>query len=240
MKNRPVIARLLRIFLVLSLLVLFMFFDSAFISSVSNENTIAYGMPLLSALSLPLIFFLGIVGWISIGKFENKDNLIIAKASYAKLEENIRTTKCMTALACIISILVCSVCLFVGISTRNVITDDYKIKHYSPIYSEGKEYILDNIYFVKIYPEAFYARFGGFESIYTVIELYINENDCFYFTSDEFKSFEDMIKLKEAIEKTDAKIYISDRAANDPDPDFLTEEEMLAVESFYEEYEKIK
>ncbi len=137
---------------------------------------------------------------------------------------------------------ICSVLMCTGILQRTVITPDYTIKSYNFVGKETTKYKPEDVKFVKIYPYAKYERYGGFYDIEAYIEIYINENDCFLFTNKDFDSFENLIAMNSAIKSENKKVYIADEAANEPDPeeDYLSEDDLLLIENFYKQYDKLK
>ena len=151
-----------------------------------------------------------------------------------------RIWKIKFSLICVCVFIVCSVILCAGTLQRTVITSDYNVKNYDFTGQVSAEYEPEDIRFVKIYPEAVYYRASGFDSFYTVVEIYINGNDCFLFTGGDFDSLEQLIEYKNILKENNVKVYISDRAENEPDPDELTEEQKNIYENFYNEYEKLK
>ena len=210
---------------------------------IGTENTIAYISDYSFVFLLPMAFFLAfllsfIIKMIRLKKRENK--------VWNPLEKTDRKSqikwKAGFSLICIFIFIICSLILCAGTLRRTVITDDYTVKNYNFAGQVNAEYKPENIRFMKIYPEAEYLRSSGFDHMYAVIEIYINDDDCFIFTSSDFYSFEQIREYKKAVEKHEIKVYFTDRAYNEPDPDThnLDDEDLEKIENFYAEYEKIK
>ena len=62
------------------------------------------------------------------------------------------------------------------------------------------------------------------------------------FRNYDFDSFDKIAETKNAIKNKGVKVYIADKAANEPDPDTdnLSEDDLLLIENLYKEYEKLK
>ena len=203
------------------------------IIAYTSDYSLAFFLPMGLLISVLVFLLVKKIGW-SKRRNNIRDPFIKTDAKDRKLRK-IRYTIIFSLLFVICTVLMC-----IGTLQRTVITPDYTIKSYNFVGQESAQYKPEDIKFVKIYPEAYYN--GGFEEIYAVIEIYINENDCFRFTNKDFDSFDKLIAMKSAIKKENKKIYISDKADNEPDPDMhnLSEDDLLFIENFYEQYEKLK
>ncbi|MEE1321251.1 MAG: hypothetical protein UHM85_06955 [Acutalibacteraceae bacterium] len=146
------------------------------------------------------------------------------------------------SLICVVVFIICSLILCAGTLRRTVITDDYTVKNYNFAGKINAEYEPESIRFMKIYPEAEYVKSAGFYDMYAVAEIYINENDCFLFTSRDFDSFEQIKQYKNAVKEQGKKVYITDRAYNEPDPEIhtLDEDDIILIKNFYTQYENLK
>ena len=208
---------------------------------IRTENIIAY----ISDFSLPFFLPMGIFIAFLINfthrlrKLKKRENQVWNPIDKTDKKEQ-RIWKIKFSLICVSDFIVCSAILCAGTLQRTVITSDYKVKNYNFAGKVSAEFEPENIRFVKIYPEAEYYRYSGFERYFIAVEIYINENDCFFFTNRDFDSFEQLVEYKNILDESGVKIYVSDQAENEPDPDDLTQEDSIYIENFYNEYEKLK
>lgn len=210
---------------------------------IQAENTIACRSDYSFAFFLPMGFFLAfLLNFLfkmrRLKKRENKVWNPIEKTDRKKQ----KIWKTGFSLICVFVFALCSLLLCAGILRRTVITDDYNVKNYNFAGQVNAELEPGSIRFMKIYPEAEYFRREGFNDIYAVAEIYINENDCYLFTSRDFDSFEKLCKYKKTVEDCGIKVYVSDRAVNEPDPeeDYLSDDKIMLLENFYAQYECLK
>ncbi len=210
---------------------------------IRSEDIIAYISDYSFAFFIPMGFFLAFLTnfLIKMSQLKKRKNKVwnpIEKTDKRKQKK----WKVGFSLISICVFVVCSLILCAGTLQRTVITSDHKIKNYNFAGQVNGEFEPESIRFMKIYPKAEYSRFDGFDHMYAVIEIYINENDCFYFTNSDFDSFEQIVQYKNAVEEKDKKVYVTGRVENDPDPelDDLTEEELKHIEDFYSKYESLK
>lgn len=208
---------------------------------IRAENIIAY----ISDFSLPFFLPMGIFVAFLINfthrlrKLKKRENQVWNPIDKTDKKDQ-RIWKIKFSLICVCVFIVCSVILCAGTLQRTVITSDYNVKNYSFTGQVSAEFEPENIRFVKIYPVAEYRRHTGFEKYFIAVEIYINENDCFFFTNNDFDSFEQLIEYKGILDESGVKIYVSDQAEYEPDPDDLTQEDLIYIENFYSEYEKLK
>lgn len=210
---------------------------------IRTEDIIAYTSDYSLAFFLPMGLLMSVLVFLLVKKiiWSKRRNNIHNPFIKVNAKERKRN-KIKFSVIFMLLFVICSVLMCTGILQRTVITPDYTIKSYNFVGQESEQYKPEDINFVKIYPEAYYARYGGFEDIHAVIEIYINENDCFRFTNKDFDSFDKLIAMNSAIKSENKKIYIADKAANEPDPeeDSLSKDDLLLIENFYKQYEKLK
>lgn len=212
---------------------------------IRTEGIIAYISDYSFVFSLPMCFFLAFMlhFLLKMRRLKKRENKVWNPIEKTDKKKQIKW-KIGFSLICICVFFVCSLFLCAGTLKRTVITDDYTVKNYNFAGRVNAEYEPENIRFMKIYPEAEYTRRagGGFIDIYAVIEIYINENVYFRFTSHDFDSFEHIRQYKNTVKEQDKKVYITDRAYNEPDPDThtLSDDEIALIEDFYNQYESLK
>lgn len=210
---------------------------------IRTEDIIAYISDYSFAFFLPMSFFLAFLlnFFIKIRRLEKRENKVWNP--FEKSDKKKQTKgKISFSFICICAFVSFLFISCAGILQRTVITSDYNLKNYNFIGQVNAEFEPESIRFMKIYPEAEYVRHGGFYDIYAVIEIYINENDCFCFTSHDFDSFEKITEYKNEVEEQGIKVYVTERAYNEPDPeeDSLTDDEIILIENFYTQYESLK
>lgn len=208
---------------------------------IRTEDIIAYISDFSFVFFLPMgIFVAFLINFIHrLRKLKKKENQVWDPIDKADKKQQ-RRWKIRFSLICICIFISCSCILCAGTLQRTVITSDYKVKNYNFAGQVSAEYEPESIRFVKIYPEAEYSRHTGFVSLHTVVEIYINENDYFSFCDFNFDSFEQLVEYKNILDENRVKVYIADNAENDPEPDDLTEDDVIYIENFYKEYEKLK
>lgn len=212
---------------------------------IRTEDIIAYISDYSFAFFLPMGLFLAFLlnFLIKIRRLKKRENKVWNPIEKTDKKKQIKW-KIGFSLICICVFFVCSLFLCAGTLKRTVITDDYTVKNYNFAGRVNAEYEPESIRFMKIYPEAQYSRRAGsgFTDIYAVIEIYINENVYFRFTSHDFDSFEHIRQYKNTVKEQDKKVYITDRAYNEPDPDThtLSDDEIALIEDFYNQYESLK
>ena len=89
---------------------------------------------------------------------------------------------------------------------------------------------------------------GNFDALWSIID----ERYCFFeYAEQEYGLSWDNVytkyrrqatETKNAIKNKGVKVYIADKAANEPDPEThnLDEDDLTLIENFYKEYEKLK
>ena len=210
---------------------------------IRTENIIAY----ISDYSFPFFLPMGVFIAFLINfthrlrKLKKRENQVwnpIEKEDKKQLTK----WKIKFSLICVCVFIACSAVMCAGTLQRTVITSDYTVKNYNFTGQISAEYEPEDIRFVKIYPEAVYDRYSGFEYYDIIIKIFINENDCFAFWNQDFDSFEQLVEYKNVLTENGVPVYVKDCAENEPDPETenLTDDELTYIENFYSEYEKLK
>ena len=208
---------------------------------IRNEDIIAYISDFSFPFFLPMgIFIAFLINFtFKLRKLKKRENKVWNHIDKADKKEQTKW-KIKFSVICVFVFIACSAILCAGILQRTVITSDYKMKNYNFTGQVSAEYEPDDIRFVKIFPQATYERHTGFDFYFTFVEIYINGNDCFTFLKDDFDSLEQLIDYKNVLIENGVKVYVSDRAANEPDSEDLSDEKLEYVENYYKEYEKLK
>lgn len=208
---------------------------------IRSEDIIAYISDYSFTFFIPMGFFLAVMinFIVKTTLLKKRGNRVWNPFEKADKKERIKW-KIGFSLISICIFAVCSLIMCAGMLQRTVITDDYRLKSYNFIGQKSQELEAENVRFVKIYPEAQYSRYSGFEDIYTVAEIYINGDNCFVFTEYDFDSFEQLTEYKNTVQKHNIKVYVADSAYNEPDREDLSEEKIKLLDDFYLKYEILK
>ena len=210
-------------------------------SLIRSEDIISYISDYSFAFFIPMGFFIALMI-----NFIVKTTLLKKRGNrvwnpFDKADKKERTKwKAGFSLISFCIFVLCSLIMCAGMLQRTVITSDYKLKSYSFVGQTSHELEAENVRFIKIYPEAEYYRYSGFEDIYTVAEIYINGDDCFVFTEYDFDSIEQLTEYKNTVQKHNIKVYVADVAYNEPDREDLSEEKIKLLDDFYLKYEALK
>ena len=210
---------------------------------IRTEEIIAYISDYSTPFFIPMGVLISVLVYLFVKKFlwsKQRNNIYDPFIKTDKKDRKRR--KIIYTVVFSLLFVICSLIMCMGTLQRTVITPDYTIKTYNFVGKETTQYKPEDVKFVKIYPYAKYERYGGFYDIEAYIEIYINENDCFVFRNYDFDSFDKIVDTKNAIQSQGIKVYIADKASNEPDPDtdYLSEDDLLLIENFYKEYEKLK
>ncbi len=179
---------------ILFILVLYFFQNKDILSKAltfSDETAIAFKSGSFAFLTIPLILFSGLLGWIAINGlfFRFTKNSLFAKFS----TEEKKDARIFIVAVLIITFLICSVLFILGSGSKTVIFENGEIKSYSIFYKEKDTIPTEDIESATLTP-----KFQGKRNatLYAVLTLKLKDSKAISFDSRNFK---DNIKMKEFV-----------------------------------------